>query len=78
MYSLHPWHPGGWVGGFACSKKTLTWAVSQKLILGTVVGATRCGMSWHYFLLKFVLAVVTLIFKILSGLFLGNNEVQEV
>ena len=35
-------------------------------------------MSWCDLDLTFDLAVVTLTFKILSGLYLGNRKVQEV
>ena len=38
----------------------------------------RCATSWSDIDLTFDLAVVTLTYKILSGVYLGNRKVQEV
>ena len=46
-------------------------------MVGTLVKGCRCAMSWSDLDLTFDLAVVTLTYKILSGLFLGNRKVQE-
>ena len=45
---------------------------------GTLVRACRCATSWSDLDLTFDLAVVTLTYKILSGLYLGNRKVWEV
>ena len=44
-------------------------------MVGTLIGGCRYGMSWCDLDLTFNLAVVTLAYKILSGLYLGNHEV---
>ena len=44
-------------------------------LVGTLVRGYRCAMSWCDLDLTFDLAVVTLTYKILSGLYLGNREV---
>ena len=41
-------------------------------MVGTLVGGCRCATSWCDLDLTFDFAVVTLTFKILSGLYLGN------
>ena len=38
----------------------------------------RCATSWSDLVLTFEFAVVTLTYKILSGLYLGNRKVLEV
>ena len=51
----------------------------RKLILGRDAGlGCRCATAWSDVDLIFDLAVVTLTYKILSGLYLGNHEVYEV
>ena len=44
----------------------------------TLVRGCRCATSWCDLDLIFDLEVVTLTYKILSGLYLGNCKVQEV
>ena len=46
-------------------------------MVGTLVGGCRCAMSWCHLDLTFDL-VMTLTYKILSGLYLGNRKVKEV
>ena len=41
----------------------------------TLVRACRCAVSWSDLDLTFDLAIVTLTFKILSRLYLGNRKV---
>ena len=69
----------GWVGGRwekicpACISETVS---CRKLILGRDIGwGCRCATSWCDLDLTFDLAVVTLTYKILSGLYLGNRKV---
>ena len=47
-------------------------------MVGTLVRGCRCATSLSDLDLTFDLAVVTLTFKTLSGLYLGNREVEEV
>ena len=47
-------------------------------MVGTLVGDCRCAMSWCDVDLTFDLAIVTLTFKILTGLYLGNRKLSEV
>ena len=47
-------------------------------MVGTLVRGCRCAASWSDLDLTFDLAVVTLTYKILSGLYLINRTVQEV
>ena len=47
-------------------------------MVGTLVKGCRCAMSWYGLDLTFDLAIVTLTYKILSGLYLGNRKVKEV
>ena len=47
-------------------------------MVGILVGDCRCATSWCDPDLNFDLAVVTLIYKILSGLYLRNSKVYEV
>ena len=56
-------------------------AVSQKpygvgslYLVGTLVRRCRCATSWSDLDLTFYLAVVTLTYKILSGLYLRNRK----
>ena len=70
---------GGWAGGRwekvcpGCISETVR---CRKLILGRIlVRGCRCATSWCDLDLTFDLAVVTLIYKILSGLYLGNCKV---
>ena len=44
-------------------------------MVGTFVRGCRCAMSWCDLYLTFDLAIVTLTYKILSGLYLGNRKV---
>ena len=44
-------------------------------MVGTLVKGCRCATSWFNLDLTFNFAVVTLTFKILSGLYLGNLKV---
>ena len=44
-------------------------------MVGTLVGGCRCATLWCDIDLIFDLAVVTLTYNILSGLFLGNRKV---
>ena len=44
-------------------------------MVGTLVRRCRCATSWSDQELPFDLAIVTLTYKILSGLYLGNCEV---
>ena len=44
-------------------------------MVGTLVGGCRCGTSWSDLDLTIDFAVVTLTYKILSGLYLGNHKV---
>ena len=46
-------------------------------MVGTLVRGCRCATSWSDLDLTFDLAVVTLTYKILSRLYLGNGKVQE-
>ena len=43
-------------------------------MVGTLVMGCRCATSWCDLDLTFDLAVVTLTYKILSGLYLGNHK----
>ena len=43
-------------------------------MVGTLVRGCRCATSWCDLDLTFHIAVVTLIYKILSGLYLGNSK----
>ena len=70
------------MGGWAGSRKKFVRAVSQKLqgegssyLVGTLVRMCRCVTSCSDLELTFHLAVVTLTYKILSGLYLGNRKV---
>ena len=57
----------------ACISETVR---CRKLILGRDIGwGCRCATSWCDLDLTFDLAVVTLTFKILSRLYLGNRKV---
>ena len=47
-------------------------------MVGALVRVFRCAISWCDLDLTFDLAIVTLTYKILSGLYLGNHKVQEV
>ena len=47
-------------------------------MVGTLVRGCRCATSWRDLDLIFDLAVVTLTYKILSGLYLDNHKVWEV
>ena len=47
----------------------------MKLILGETLVRCRCATSWSDLDLTFDLAVVTLSFKILCGLYLRNRKV---
>ena len=44
-------------------------------MVGTLVNGCRCATSWYDLDLIFDLAVVTLTYKTLSGLYLGNRKV---
>ena len=44
-------------------------------MVGTLVRGCRCDSSWSDLDLTFDLAVVTLTYEILSGLYLGNCKV---
>ena len=46
--------------------------------MGILVRGCRCATSWSDLNLTFDLAVVTLTYKMLSGLYLGNYKVWEV
>ena len=46
--------------------------------MGTLVWVCRCATSWCDLDLTFGFVVVTLVGKILSGLYLGNHKVKEV
>ena len=50
-----------------CRKLVYTW-------YGKLVGDCRCAMSWCDLDLTFDLALVTLIYEILFGLYLGNHK----
>ena len=62
----------GWAGRRAAGK-VCAGCISETV--GTLVRGCRCAMSWSDLDLTFDLAVVTLTYKILSGLYLGNREV---
>ena len=47
-------------------------------MVGTLVGGCRCATSWYDLDLIFALAVVTLNNNVLSGLYLGNCEAEEL
>ena len=47
-------------------------------MVGTLVWTCRCAMSWCDLVTTFDLAIVTLTYKILSGLYHGNRKVEEV
>ena len=47
-------------------------------MVGILVRECRCAVSWSDLDLTFDLAVVTLTYKILSGLYLGNLKVWEI
>ena len=66
---------GGWLEKVCpgCISETVR---RRKLILSRDIGyECRCAMSWCDLDLTFDVAVVTLIYKILSGLYLGNHKV---
>ena len=72
----------GWAGGrqervcLDCISETVR---CRKLILGRDTGLrVRCTVSWCDLDLTFDFAVVTLTYKILTGLYLGNHKVLEV
>ena len=44
-------------------------------MVGTLVRGCRCATSWCDLDVIFVVAVVTLTFKVLSRLYLGNHKV---
>ena len=46
--------------------------------MGILARGCRCAMSWSDLDLTFDLAVVTLTYKMLSGLYLGKCKVWEV
>ena len=46
--------------------------------MGILVRGCRCAASWSDLDLTFDLVVVTLTYKMLSGLYLGNCKVWEV
>ena len=47
-------------------------------MVGTLLRGCRCAMSWFELDLTFDLVVVTLTYKILSGLYLRNGKVLGV
>ena len=47
-------------------------------MVGILVRGCRCATSWSDLELTFDLAVVTLTYKIFSGLYLRNRKVKEV
>ena len=51
---------------------------SLAALVGILVRGCRCATSWSDLDLTFDLAVVTLAYKMLSGLYLGNCKVWEV
>ena len=57
----------GWVGGWAAG-----------YLVETLARGCRCATSWCDLDLTFDLSKVTLTYKILSGLYLGNHKVWEV
>ena len=66
---------GGWREK-VCPGCILETVRCRKLILGrTLVRGCRCATSWSDLDLTFDLAVVTLTYKILSRLYLGNCKV---
>ena len=72
---------GRWAVGQTGSRKICLDFISEtvwcrKLILGRDIGyGVKCAASWCDLHLTFDLAVVTLSYKILSGLYLGNHKV---
>ena len=66
---------GGWVAGKVCQVCISETLRCRKLILRHIGWGCRCATSWCDFDLTFVLAVVTLTYKILSGLYLRNHKV---
>ena len=69
------WRASGWqeIVCPGCISETVR---CRKLILGRDIGwGCRCATSWSDLDLTFDLAVVTLTFKILSGLYLRNRKV---
>ena len=72
---------GGWVGGekmFVRAVSPKPYGVGSSYLVGTLVRGCRCATSWCDLDLTFDLAVVTLTYKISSGLYLGNRKVYEV
>ena len=47
-------------------------------MVGPLIRRCRCATSWHNLDLTFDLAIVTLTYKTLSGVYFGNRKVQEV
>ena len=76
---FHPWCPDGQADGQ--QEKVSRGCISEtercrKLIRGSDIGwECRCATSWCDLDLILDLAVVTLTYKILSGLFLRNHKV---
>ena len=53
--------------------------ICRKLILGRDIGwGGRCATSWCDPDLTFDLAIVTLTYKLLSGLYLGSRNVWKI
>ena len=83
VYKVDAWK-GHWMGVMS----TILWTFKilfvlclrcRKLRLGRDIGwGCMCAMSWSDLNLNFDLAIVTLTFKILCRLCLGNHKVQEV
>ena len=69
---IHGIQMGGWAVGKSLSGLYL------RTMVGTLVQGCGCATSWYDLDLTFDLAVVTLTFNILSGLYLGKFNVQEV
>ena len=67
---------GGWSKGKVCPDCFSETIRCRKLILGRDIGwGCRCAMSWCDLDLTFDLTIVTLTFKIVSGLYLRNHKV---
>ena len=66
---------GGWQEKVCLGYILETVRYRKLLLVGLLVRGCRCATSWSDLDFTFDLAVVTLIYKILSGLYLGNCKV---
>ena len=68
----------GWAGRrqekFVCPG-CISETIRRRKLVGTLVRMCRCATSWSDLDVTFGLAIVTLTYKILSGIYLGNRKV---